>query len=110
MVGVANFARGLYQAFLREHVLFLIHEMHKQQSNTAWGRWGGCQGCINNAPKWGLVCTMVHTSTIWESSIIELVCTMVHTKSWGDLIEWSGILLPAVGPIKACGWFDQNQM
>ena len=89
MVGVANFARGLYQAFLREHVLFLIHEMHKQQSNTAWGRWGGCQDCINNAPKWGLVCTMVHTSAILEASIIELVCTMVHTKSCGVNIDFA---------------------
>ena len=51
MVGVANFARGLYQAFLREHVLLLIQQMLKEQSNTASGRSGGRWDCNNIALK-----------------------------------------------------------
>ena len=83
MVAVTIFARGLYQAFLREHVLFLIHEMHKQQSNTAWGRWGGRQGCTNIDPKWALVCKILHTKPIFGVFENRLVCKILHTNRWG---------------------------
>ena len=83
MVVVANFAPGPFPAFLREHVLLLIHEVHKQQSNTAWGRWGGCHGCINNAPKWGLVCKILHTKPILGVFENRLVCKILHTNPWG---------------------------
>ena len=83
MVVVANFAPGPFPAFLREYVLLLIHEVHKQQSNTAWGRWGGCHGCINNAPKWGLVCKILHTKPILGVFENRLVCKILHTIPWG---------------------------
>ena len=41
MVTVTIFARGLYQAFLHEHVLLLIQKMLKEQPNPASGRSGG---------------------------------------------------------------------
>ena len=82
MVVVANFAPGPFPAFLREHVLLLIHEVHKQQSNTAWGRWGGCHGCINNAPKWGLVCKILHTKPILGVFENRLVCKNLHNIQW----------------------------
>ena len=85
MVVVANFAPGPFPAFLREHVLLLIHEVHKQQSNTAWGRWGGCHGCINNAPKWGLVCKILHTKPILGVFENRLVCK-IYTLFRGGLV------------------------
>ena len=47
MVTVTIFARGLYQAFLREHVLLLIQKMLKERSNAASGRPGGRWDCNN---------------------------------------------------------------
>ena len=51
MVVVTIFAHGIYQAFLREHMLLLIQKMLKEQSNTTSGRLGGRWDCDNIALK-----------------------------------------------------------